>query len=106
MSRSQRLKGAAFEREIAAALTAALGVPVRRNLGQARDSGDDITFGKVRIECKRRAKVACYEWIDQVQAACNDGERGIVVFRADGRQAHAIVPLADMITLLRLELER
>lgn len=105
MSKSQRVKGAAFEREVCTLLSEALGVAVRRNIGQSRDGGDDITVGRVRIECKRRAKVAAYEWIDQVERACSAGEVGVVVFRADQRRPYAIVPVEQLVTLLRLEAE-
>lgn len=99
-------RGASFELEIARVLSEALGRDVRRNIGQARDGGDDITVGRVRVECKRRARISAYEWIEQVERACSPGEWGAVVFRADHRAAYAIVPLAQLVTLLRLEGER
>ena len=42
MGRLQRNRGATTEREIANYLTEQLGTVVKRKLGQARDSGEDI----------------------------------------------------------------
>ena len=58
MSAYQRRRGAGFEREISGYLSERLGRVVKRKLGQARDSGDDIQVGRFRIECKRRASIA------------------------------------------------
>jgi hypothetical protein len=79
-------KGAAGERELARILSEQLGWVVKRNIGQARDGGDDITTGQFRWGCKRRAKLSVYEFMDQVEAkACRPGDIPIVAMRA-GRQ--------------------
>ena len=73
MSKHSRDKGATFEREIANDLTADWGTPVKRNIGQARDGGDDITVSPFRIECKRRAGIAdrCNADLDGLCRGCD-----------------------------------
>lgn len=103
MGKSQRDKGANFERALASMLTDELGIVVKRNLGQARDSGDDITVGHWRIEAKRRARIGLiYEAMEQCLASCGDGDLPCVVVRADGkaplfifRQAEAVQAIRD-----------
>lgn len=68
MSKSQRTKGAAFEREICDVFTSALNppTPFKRNIGQARDGGNDIDVGPLLIECKRRKTLGTvYAWLQQ-----------------------------------------
>jgi len=102
MGASQRTKGAVYEREVANYLSDELGREVKRNIGQARDGGDDITIGKFRLECKRRARIGnIYEWLDQAQAASEVGECPVVVARGDGRRSVAIVDLAIFTQLMR-----
>jgi hypothetical protein len=56
MGRAERAKGARGENEYASLLAEALGQPIRRKLGQARDGGDDIEVGPFRIEVKRKQR--------------------------------------------------
>jgi hypothetical protein len=96
MGRSQRVKGATFERDIANALGA------KRNIGQARDGGDDITLGRFRIECKRRKRLGTVQaWLAQAQAACAQaGDVPVVVAREDHGEALVIMRFADALPLL------
>lgn len=96
MGKSQRVKGATFEREIANALGA------KRNIGQARDGGDDITHGPFRIECKRRQSVGpMAKWMAQCVAACDrDGDIPVVIARGDGGEAYAILRFTDFQPLM------
>lgn len=102
MSRAQRRKGAAFEREVAKQLSLALGMDLRRELGQARDSGADIVvakpgyLGRWRIECKRRKSLATVEgWMRQAREACTRaGDVPVVVMRSDHGQPMAVMSLA------------
>lgn len=96
MGRSQRVKGATFERDIANALGA------KRNIGQARDGGDDITLGRYRIECKRRKRLGTVQaWLAQAQAACAQaGDIPIVVAREDHGEALVIMRFTDAMPLL------
>ena len=97
MGKSQRVKGATFEREIATALGA------KRNIGQARDGGDDITHGPFRIECKRRQSVGpMAKWMAQCVAACDRaGDIPVVVARGDGGESYAIVRFSDFLPLMQ-----
>jgi hypothetical protein len=104
MSKSQRQKGAAGERELAGILTEQLGWVVRRRLGQARDGGDDIQTGKFRWECKRRAKLSVYEFMDQITAACGPGDVPVVAMRGDGKGWLVMMKLEDAMPLIRGEL--
>ena len=104
MGASQRRKGATGERELAALLTESLGVAVKRNLGQARDSGDDITVGKFRIECKRHNALRIMEWVRQIEHVAGPGEVPIVAFRQDGQEWRCVIRLEDLLPLIRGEL--
>jgi hypothetical protein len=97
MGASQRRKGASFEREVAHVLGA------KRNIGQARDGGDDITVGPFRVECKRRHTVGPMAgWMAQCVASCKrDGDIPVVIARGDGGEAYAIVRLTDFVPLMR-----
>jgi len=70
MGKSQRNKGAGFEREVCDVFTAALGLDaenkIKRNIGQARDGGNDIDIGPLVVECKRRKTLGTvYGWLQQ-----------------------------------------
>lgn len=103
MSKSERNKGAGFEREVANLLTDHLGTVVKRNLSQSRggnQEGADIVIGRFAIECKRRARMSVYEWMDQAQRDAGD-KIPIVVARADGRRSVMIIDLETAIPMLR-----
>lgn len=95
MGASQRRKGASFEREIANAIGA------KRNIGQSRDGGDDITHEGYRIECKRRARLGpMEEWMAQAAASVQSPQEvPIVVARGDGKEALVILRFADWVEL-------
>jgi hypothetical protein len=101
MSKSQRTKGAAFEREVVNIIKEALGEQVKRNLDQWRDGGHDIALGPYLIECKRRASIAVYEWLDQCTDACKGQKTPLVVARGDRREAVVIMRLTDFLPLLK-----
>ena len=108
VSKSQRNKGAAFEREVCATFSAMLGREVKRHLGQARDSGEDIDLGWAMVECKRRKTLkVLYSWFTQVRAAVNGKvpRTGFavpvvplptMVVRADGEPALFVCKLEDL----------
>jgi len=95
-----RNKGAAAEREVAAILEAALGVPVKRKLGQARDSGDDIQVGRYRFEVKRRETLAVDQWCAQVEKAAGQ-DVPVVVYRRSHQPWRVVLKLEDFIELIR-----
>lgn len=104
MSASQRTKGASYERELCRYFTAELGMPVKRNLDQVRDGGNDITVGPFRFEAKRRASLSVYKWMDQAVEATGQGGKPAVLCRGDGRETLVIMRLEDFMPLLRGEL--
>ena len=105
IGKQNRQKGAAGEREIAAILTEELGIPVKRILGQARDSGSDISTPPYRWEIKRRkAGNIAYQWMEQATVSLLPGERPIVAFRSDGKKWMVVMPLEEAVRLIREEL--
>ena len=97
MGRSQRVKGATFERDIAKRLGA------KRNIGQARDGGDDITVGPFRVECKRRASLGTVQkWLAQAVASCDrHGDVPVVIGREDGGEPLVLMRFEDWLALAR-----
>lgn len=99
MSKSQRDKGAGYEREVCAKLSPVLGT-VKRNLAQSRGGeGSDITVGPFAIECKRRAKIAAYEWMEQAERDAGDLVP-MVIARGDGKQDIVIMYLTDALPMI------
>lgn len=103
MSKSQRAKGAAAEREIAALMTDHFGQIVKRKLGAARDGGDDIEVGPFSIEVKRRAKIAVTAFMEQAWENCGD-KTPVVMMREDGGQWLVMFPAEAAFKLMRNEL--
>ena len=102
MGKAQRTRGQVFEREIVNTLKDA-GIDAARNLDQTRDGGGDIDLGAYMIECKRRASIAVYDWLDQCTCAARPGQIPLVVARGDRREAVVILRLHDFIPMLRKE---
>ena len=106
MAASQRAKGAAAEREVAQILADALGIVVKRKLGQARDGGDDITIGPFRVEVKRRETLAMDQWSRQVETAAGVDDIPVVVYRRSREPWRVSMLLEDWILLVREEIVR
>lgn len=104
MSAYQRRKGAEGENELAMILSAELGRVVKRKLGQARDSGDDIQIEKFRIEVKRCQRINVREWCEQIEAAIEPGQIPVVAFRRNGEPWRVILQLGDFLPMMRGEL--
>lgn len=102
MAGSQRRKGAAYEREVAQALSAWSGLDIRRHLGQARDGGEDIVFGPFTVECKRRKTLKTLRaWYEQVRhAAKRRVGIPLLVMREDAGESMVVLSLTDFLTLL------
>ena len=99
------IAGATYEREVAAKIHDVLGVKLKRNLQQYQEKGlGDLILGKFIIECKRRRKIAVYEFIEQAEAACKPGEVPVVIMRADGKESLALMYLDELLPLLGNEL--
>lgn len=105
MGARERRRGAQAEREFAAILSDWLGVAIKRNLGQERDSGSDLTTGRVRWEVKRHERLCVMEWCKQAQKSAKDHEIPIVAFRQDGEEWRCVLRLRDLLPLLREEVE-
>ena len=97
MGKMQRTKGATFEREIANALG------VKRNIGQARDGGNDIDYPPFTIECKRYQKLMFRPaWMRQALAACTpERPTPVVITRGDGTEAMVVMRFTDWQGLVR-----
>lgn len=106
MSKLSRQRGATYEREVANEIFDVLGVRIRRNLKQyqVKDEGD-LILGKYLIECKRRRKIAVYDFIEQAERACEAGQIPLVIMREDGGKSLALLRLPDLLTLLGNELD-
>ena len=105
MSKSQRTKGAAGEREVCHIIRDELGIEAHRNLSQTREGGTDINLPPYRIEVKRRRRIAgLYDWLSQAENACKPGERPMLVVRADGQGWLAITPLTHQLAHIREEI--
>jgi hypothetical protein len=136
VGKSQRTKGASYEREVAAAFNSALGlspeqVPcatcgqpktrhpfqhpagpfictkyrapdesIKRNIGQARDGGNDLNVGPLVVECKRRKTLKVFtSWMQQAIDATPPGKVPVVVARQDQGESIIILRLEDYLTL-------
>lgn len=105
LGKNNRLRGQQGEREVSAILTAELGIPVKRLLGQARDGGADIYTRPYRWEIKRRkAGNIAYQWMEEAYAALLPGDRPLVAFRSDGKKWLVVMPIEEAIRLIREEL--
>jgi len=106
MAKISRTRGANFEREVVSDIHLTLGVKTKRNLDQYQEAGlGDIMLGNYVIECKRRRKIATYEFIEQAEESCKAGQVPLVVMRADGKKALAVMRWSDMLKLLGNEIE-
>lgn len=108
MSKSQRTKGAAGEREFCK-LLAEHGFPEpKRLLGQARDGGGDIPTPPLLWEVKRRKQIAVYDFIKQAIDAVGNNTHGCklpaVALRADGEEWLVLMRASDVLPLLREKL--
>jgi hypothetical protein len=56
------------------------------------------------IECKRRRKIALYEWMEQAKVSAKGEKMPVVICRADGKESLVIFTLDDAITLMQNEL--
>jgi len=116
VGKSQRTKGATFEREVAQLFSTALGLTAKRNIGQARDGGNDITIGGLVIECKRRKSLKTLTgWLAQAGKAAFETSANvdqyarkvpIVVARQDAGEPIVLLSLIDFFKLAGPQLDR
>lgn len=98
--RMARNKGARGENELAAILSDQFGFVVKRKLGQARDSGDDIEAGPFRIEVKRRETLSVMQWCRQIEACTGKDQIPVVAFRQNGQEWRVVLRLKDFLPLM------
>ena len=100
MGKSQKTKGAVYERDVVNVLKAS-GFDVSRNLDQTRDGGGDIICPPYLFECKRRAAIAVYQWFEQAEKAANPLNLvPVVVARADHKESLCMLRLVDFLALV------
>lgn len=105
MAKISRTRGATYEREVATAIADVLGVKLKRNLQQYQEKGlGDLVLGRFIIECKRRRKLAVYEFMEQAGAACKPWDVPIVIMRGDGKKSLAMMYLDDFLPILGNEI--
>lgn len=85
MGRTSRTKGAAGEREAAAAWNAATGCAAHRSAQRVGRHGDaDLqTAAPVHIECKRYASIAAIRFLEQAERDAASGAVPVVLMRQD-----------------------
>ena len=98
MGKSQRVKGAVFEREIADIFSISFGKEFKRNIGQARDGGNDLDVGYLVVEMKRRASFKVLRsWLAQATKAATERlrvARSQIITQNDTRWDH--IPVVVM----------
>jgi Holliday junction resolvase len=103
MSRSQRDKGAQFERDVQDLARAHGFTACRRAFASGAQGGADLTgIPGVALECKRQETVRLREWWAQAEAAADPGEVPVVALRWSRGPALAVLPLEELLALLRL----
>jgi hypothetical protein len=99
------IEGRTTSERLLAAVFDALGVKIKRNLQQYQEAElGDLELGPFLIECKRRRKVAVYEWMEQAEKACKPNQTPVVIFRGDGKKSMAMFHLEDALKLMGNEL--
>lgn len=101
-----RNKGAQAERELAAYLSDALGIEIKRKLDQAREGGDDLQVGQFRIEVKRRETLAIPQWVRQIEECTEEGEVPVVAFRQNKQPWRIVIRLDDYVDYMKFSLQK
>lgn len=101
MSKSQRTKGAAGEREWCDVLKE-FGFAAKRLLGQARDGGGDVPCPPFLYEVKRRKSLSVYKWLTQAEVSklTTDCKIPVVAARADNKDWIVILSARDFLSLV------
>lgn len=104
MSRAQRDKGLAAEREVVA-MARGRGFPARRS-GDAgqwdHDSEDVVGIPGVRLAVKRQEALRISEWAAEVEEEAKPGDIPALAFRRSREPWRVVLPLADFLDLLPL----
>lgn len=103
MSRASRDKGAQFERDVQDMARAHGFTQCRRAFASGARGGADLTgIPGVALECKRQERVELRSWWAQAEAAADPGEVPVVALRWSRGPALAVLPLDELLSLLRL----
>jgi|SRR4051794_11180923 Holliday junction resolvase len=104
MSRSERDKGAAGEREVAA-IFRAHGFDCDRvpNSGGLRLKGDLYGVLPVHVEVKRQERLQLWQWWEQAVSEAPEDVSPVLAFRRNRSEWLAVVRLDDLIGLLEIE---
>lgn len=100
MARSERAKGAAGEREVAAICRAA-GLDVQQLQRNRGDTTDLLVAGKLAVDVKRQERLQVPIWIRQAAAEAPAGTVPVVAFRQNRGEWFAALPLAALVELAR-----
>lgn len=99
MTHSKR-KGAAGERELAAALNDLLGTDCRRGRQYHGLEGKDVVgLPGVHVECKRTETLRLREALAQSVRDAGEGEVPVVCHRSNGQEWIVVCRLADLVRL-------
>jgi len=96
---NSRAKGSSFELSIGKLIYEHLGVTVRRDLEQYRESnhGDLIGLDGWTIECKRYADNSAFlhrpEWWTQTTNAAGDNTHPVLIYKFDRRPVRCVFPI-------------
>jgi Holliday junction resolvase len=96
VSKSQRTKGAQFERECVTRMNEH-GADAERNLSQSRDGGYDIDSKFGTAECKKRARLPAY--------LCPGENVRMVIFAQDRGERLVLLRFEDAMRLMHVELK-
>jgi len=96
--KSSRVKGATFERSVAASFTAA-GIEAKRGIGQARGGGAevaDVEVPFIHVECKAREAGSLYSALEQAErdaTARGDNKAPCVVYKRNHKPVLVVMRL-------------
>lgn len=104
MGKSQRVKGANGEREVAKKFQEKgielLRVPNSGGLQRRpEERGDLIGLTGFHVEVKRQEKASIWAWLEQAESDCLEGLVPLVIFRRNKSKWRVIVPLDDFIEM-------
>ncbi len=105
MSKSQRVKGHAFERYVAIAMRKIF-PQARRHLEfqkeEAAEGVDLVHTGRYKIQCKRLRKYASITAIFQVKLCPIEGGCPVLITQGDRLEAMVVLPFSEFLALVKL----
>lgn len=104
MSKLSRTKGHAFEREVAIEFRRAGFPEAKRHLEYQACEAQGIDLdgtGPYRVQCKRGRKPAPISAIDEIQLDPINGGIPVLATRGDKGIAYAVLPLKNLLDLIR-----